>query len=136
MNAKCQELYWEKYSGVKAPINEFPTTPTRLTVNIAAVAAANTDHCKVPQNLFRKPETHAHLEKQMNCLCYIWSIRDINQEYIHTHRVLPEHGCDHLPGEREDTDPDKGDGDRLQKLVKLVVCESCKDKSVNKRQQN
>lgn len=33
-------------------------------VNMAAVAVANTAHCKVPQNLFRKPETHAHLEKR------------------------------------------------------------------------
>lgn len=41
-------------------------------------------------------------------------------------RYIPEHGCDQLPGEREDTDPDAGDGDSLQKLVKLVVCECCK----------
>lgn len=37
--------------------------------------------------------------------------------------VLPEHGGDHLPGKREDRDPDAGDGDSLEKLVKLVVCE-------------
>jgi len=41
------------------------TTPTRLIVNIAAAAVANTVHWTVPQNLFRKPETHAHLEEHM-----------------------------------------------------------------------
>lgn len=41
-----------------------------------------------------------------------------------THRRLqPEHGGDQLPGESEDTDPDRGNGDGLHKLVELVVGE-------------
>lgn len=110
-----------------------PTAPTRLRVNIAAVAAANTVHWVVLQNLLRKPETQAHLEKRM----YVNSVlllqgntftvkRHLANTQWHTH--LPEHGCDHLPGEREDTNPDTGDSDSLQNLVKLVVCESCKNK--------
>lgn len=48
---------------------------------------------------------------------------------IHTpSRVIPEHGCDHLPGEREHPDPDTGDCDSLQKLVELMVCERCNNR--------
>lgn len=53
-----------------------------------------------------------------------------------THKtVQPEHGRDHLPGEREDAHPDTGDGDLLQKLVELVVRERCREMetSVNSR---
>lgn len=38
-------------------------------------------------------------------------------------RVQPEHGDDQLPGEREDAEPDAGNGDGLHELVKLVIGE-------------
>lgn len=53
-----------------------------------------------------------------------------------TGRVIPEHGCDQLPGEREDTNPDAGDRDSLQELVKLMVCESCTDENVKDKRKN
>ena len=107
---------------------------------MAAAAAANRVHWTVPQNLFRKPETHAHLEKKKNTLLVpflylhmytnIFSTKGISvtcssesHNQTHTVRVLPEHGRDHLPGEREDTNPDTRDGNSLQKLVELMVCE-------------
>lgn len=123
---------------MKPIITVCPGAPTRLTVNIAAVAAANKVHWTVPQNLLRKPETHANLEKHkirhlicvLNIFYYKGTMQERDNIINHTHggRIIPEHGCDYLPGEGEDTNPDTGDGDSLQKLVKLVVCECCKDK--------
>lgn len=47
-------------------------------------------------------------------------------------KVLPEHSCDYLPGERENPNPDTGDCHSLQKLVKLVVSECWKTVSQTK----
>ena len=60
---------------MKPVISVCPGAPTRLTVNIAAVAAANKVHWTVPQNLLRKPETHAHLEKHK--IRYLISVLNI-----------------------------------------------------------
>lgn len=93
--------------------------PTRLTVNMAAVAAANTVHWTVPQNLLKNPEAQAHLWEHRISVSILAPV-----DNKHTHRrVQPEHGGDQLPGEWEDTKPDAGNSDGLQKLVKLVVGE-------------
>lgn len=122
-------------SEVKISYLDSPTTRqvkslTTLRVNMAAAAAANRVHWMVPDNLFRKPETHAHLEHRSSL---VFSKRR-NQRHTkarHTKKVQPEHGCDHLPGEREDAHPDKGEGDGLQKLVELVVRKSCRETDTN-----
>lgn len=67
-------------------ITAFPTAPTRLIVNIAAVAAANKVHWTVPKNLFRKPETQAHLEKT-HYICFVLPLHT-NTFYIKWKRYL------------------------------------------------
>lgn len=63
--------------------------PTTLRVNIAAVAAANTVHWTVPQNLFRKPDTQAHLERDRTGSLYKVQNQDPVQNNTHTHTRTP-----------------------------------------------
>ncbi len=71
-------------------ITLFTTAPTKLILNIATEAAANTVHWTDLQNLVRKPETHAHLEKHMDVVLKLAfskkrSLKNAIQNPTHTH---------------------------------------------------
>lgn len=89
---------------------------------MAAAAAANSVHWTVPHNLFRKPETQAHLQ-------HSGSSEGITRTRVKgaVGSAQPEHGRDDLPGERDDAHPDEGERDGLQEVVELVVRESCRE---------
>lgn len=81
---------------MKPIITVCPGAPTRLTVNIAAVAAANKVHWTVPQNLLRKPETHANLEKHK--IRHLISVLNIFY-YKRYHARTEQHNQPHTWGE-------------------------------------
>lgn len=94
--------------------------------NTEAVAVATNVHWIILQNLLRKPETHAHLNTNTTHATPRCKAKTREKK-----TCIPEHGGDHLPGEGKDADPDTGDGDGLQKLVKLVERERYKKQQHN-----